>query len=483
MPTPTPTPTPTQVPDAHLSVVLDTTGGAAVAGEELRIDFTVTNETPGPAFGVTLAFGANEPNRFVTARPARGTCEESTCDLGSFDGYESVSGHVVVLTKLGFDPEVRVDADLSWLLANTNSRHSYAEAKALLANSNQPGALVWATSIQASSMGCGDSAEVDAETVYAGFGKKLYAVSRSSGEVLWLKDGDSRMFEPVLANGSIYFHATETETRRKYVGSMNASKGTLTWQYLVKEEGAARGPVAVYGGSVYITGNHWAVDSSSSDYSYLMSLDASTGILNWQYRVDGLINTSAVEFGGNIYFGTYGGYDYLYSINPRSGELSRRYRTEGGSYYTPLITDETAYILSGWGALYSMDLSTGKKDWEYLPEGRAAGELLLSDGNVYLRVYDGEAGQYLSVEALDAATGSLEWQYKPGEELGQPTAANGSIYVPSYDNLVSLDALTGSLEWQAGYGSICGPMTAVDGVLYGRAAHNKRFIIFAIRGR
>ena len=55
--------------------------------------------------------------------------------------------------------------------------------------------------------------------------------------------------------------------------------------------------------------------------------------------------------------------------------------------------------------------------------------------------------------------------------------------VSSYDNLVSLDALTGSLEWQAGYGSICGPMTAVDGVLYGRAAHNKRFIIFAIRGR
>ena len=110
----------TPVPDTHLFVVLEATGDPAADREELRIEFTVTNEGPETAFDVTLAFGVNEPSRVVMARSARGTCEESTCDLGSFDGSVSVTGHVVVLPKLGFDTEVRVEADVSWLLRNSN---------------------------------------------------------------------------------------------------------------------------------------------------------------------------------------------------------------------------------------------------------------------------------------------------------------------------------------------------------------------------
>ena len=467
-----------------MSVVIDTTGGPAVGGEELMIEFTVTNEAPEPAFGATLTFEVNEPNRLVVARSTRATCEESTCYLGTFDGYESVTGHVLVLPKLGFDTEVRVDADLSWLLMNSNRRHSYAQANILLAD-NQPGGLIWATSTIASSMGCGDSVEVDPEAVYAGFGEIFYAVSRSSGEALWLKDGDSWMFQPVLADGNIYFNVIDTETKNEYVRSLDSSTGTLNWQYLV--DGHVRGPAAVYGGSVYFTVNPRAIDGGS-EYSYLLSLDASTGVLNWQHRVDKRINTSAVGFGGNIYFGTYAstyasGDNYLYSIDPRSGELTRRYRTVGGSYDTPVIADENAYIISGSGSLYSMDLSTGRKNWEYLPKGRVYDTPVLSDGNVYLGVYDEEAGERLSVHALDAATGSLKWQYNPGKGLMHPTVSNGRVYVPSYDNLVSLDALTGSPNWQAGYSAICGPLTADDGVLYGRATHNNRYIIFAIRTR
>ena len=480
IPTATPMPTLTPVPDAHLSVTLDITGSPAVGGEELRIEFTVTNEAPEPASGVTLAFGVKEPSRLIMARSARGTCEESTCDLGSLDDYESVTGHVVVLIELGFDTEVRVDADVSWLLRNSNRRHSYAQANALLAD-NQPGALIWATSTNANSMFCGDSVVVDPEAVYAGFGRKLYAVSRSSGEVLWLKEGDSWMFQPVLADGSIYFHAKDEEIKGYYVRSLDSSKGALNWQYLV--DGQVRGPAAVYGGSVYFTVNHWVVDGRS-EYSYLLSLDASTGVLNWQYRVDKWISTSALEFGGNIYFGTYAsGDDYLYSIDPMSGELSRRYRTEGGSYGTPLISDENAYLVSGSRSLYSMDLSTGRENWEYLPEGRASGTPVLSYGNVYILVYDEGAKVHLSVHAIDAETGNLKWQYNPGEALKYPTASNGSIYVPSYIKLVSLDALTGSPNWQASYGATCGPLTAADGVLYGRATRDNRHLIFAIRTR
>ena len=96
-------------------------------------------------------------------------------------------------------------------------------------------------------------------------------------------------------------------------------------------------------------------------------------------------------------------------------------------------------------------------------------------------VVEKSAEGYLSLHALDAATGSLKWQYETGEELSFATASNGRIYVPSFGNLVSLDASTGSPDWQGGYSTVCGPLIASDGVLYGRATHNSRYLIFAIR--
>ena len=38
-----------------------------------------------------------------------------------------------------------------------------------------------------------------------------------------------------------------------------------------------------------------------SNTSYLLSLDASTGIQNWRYRVDNSIGSPAVEYEGRIY--------------------------------------------------------------------------------------------------------------------------------------------------------------------------------------
>ena len=349
----------------------------------------------------------------------------------------------------------------------------------MLADSNQPGDLIWASSLSASGASCGDSVSVGPERLYAGFGRHLYSVARSDGEELWLAAGDSWMFQPELTDGSIYFHARGPDAEGYYIRSLDALEGTLNWEYLVN--GNARGPAVVYGGSVYYTVNPTGIDGRSK-YSYLVSLEASTGILNWQYRVDKWINTSPVESGGNIYFGTYSGRDdYIDSIDPTSGELVRRYQTSGGSYFTPQIAGESAYILSGFGPVHSMDLSTGKKNWEYLPKGRVSGVPVLADGTLYFHVDDEDARENYFVQALDAATGRLKWQYEVGPWLMPPIASNGSVYVPTYDGLVSLDALTGSLNWRADYAVICGPLTAADGVLYGRASTDNEYLVFAIR--
>ena len=472
-------PTPTPVPDAHLSVAFDSTDVQVIGWGELRVDFSVTNQTLGPADGVTLKFEVNEPSELAIVSSTRGTCEESRCDLGSFDGHESVTGHVVVSTELQYHHEVRVDAELSWLPRNPNSERLFAQANVLF-DDDQPGALVWATPVDAFSMSCGETVAVGPDAVYAGFGPKLYAVSKSSGEVLWLRDEENWMFHPVLADGSIYFNTTGEETTGNFVHSLDSSDGTLNWQHVV--DGQVRGPAVVYDGNVYLTVNYWVIDGQS-EYSFLLSLDALTGAQNWQYRVDEWISTPAIESGGNIFFGTYSlEDDYLYSVDSKSGELVRQYETPGGSYNTPLIEGDSAYILPGRGSVYSMNLSTGSTNWEYRFERSAAGTPVLSNGNVLVLVYDSITPYtHHSLHAIDAETGRLNWLYRPGEALTNPTVANGSIYVPSHVKLVSLDASTGIPNWQAGYGSICGPLAAYDGVLYGRVVHNNRFLIFAIR--
>ena len=74
-------PTPTLPPllDADLSLIFDTTGVAAVDGEQLTIEFTVTNVAPVSASVASVAFDVHEPSTLVMAESDRGSCEGPAC--------------------------------------------------------------------------------------------------------------------------------------------------------------------------------------------------------------------------------------------------------------------------------------------------------------------------------------------------------------------------------------------------------------------
>ena len=478
LPSDTPTPAPAQPLAPQLSLVFDSNGASAVDSELVRIDFTVTNWSPSPASDVTLAFEVDAPASFALAHAVSGTCEVSTCDLGSFDGNQSVSGYVVVGAELGSNAEINVGADLSWLSPNLNTRHSYAQAIVTLAGYGRVEnleALIWATEVATTAGSCAESVQVASESVYMSFGPSLHSFAKSDGEKQW-KESGVNFFLPVVAGSSVNVHVAEFQSDADYIRSYDALDGTLNWQHVL--DGNSRSPAAVLGGSVFYTVYH---PSSSPVQNYLMSLDESTGVLNWQYHVDQWLTTAAVAYGGNIYFGAYYDGHYLYAIDSGSGELSRRYEIHGRLYDAPLIADDTAYFVTASGLLYSMDLSTGMNNWEYRPKSRASGTPLLSDGQVYIRTYDDDARKYVSLHALDAATGSLQWQYRTGRELLQPAASNGSVFVPTWESVVALDAMTGRPKSLILFHTICAPLTVADSVLYGTARNQNERIVFAIR--
>ena len=463
---------------------LEPAGGEPVNGAEWRIDFTITNRSQLPAFEVLLDLIAGGRGRVEATHLARGECEGSTCRVSSFDGNESVTGHVVVVPETGFDRRLRVDADVSWELSNSRRRHSYGEAAASVTDGGRPGDLIWLTSTEANGDSCGERTQVGPEAVYAGFSRKLYAVARDNGEVLWVHETDDAIFDPYLADGNIYYSSrrgeTQDEGRRYFIRGLNAKTGKLNWESEI--DGQIRGPGVLYGNSIFYTVNVPGTESSPW-YHYLLALEASTGIMNWRYRLDENVNTSAVEYDGDIYFGTYGqGPDFLYAIDANSGKLNRKYEAPGGAYYTPLVAAGSAYTVSGNESLRALNLSEGQEKWTYRQVGRPSRTPILSNGHVISVIYDTVEGEHLSMDAIDASTGELKWSYRPGERVTLPTAAGGSVYVPSATRLVSLDPETGSVNWEGDYSHLCSPATVVDGVLYGRAIIGNDFVIYAIRG-
>ena len=300
--TPVPPPTPTLLPDAYLVVNLEPANEEAVAGEEWRLDFTIINRTRAPAFDVVLDLKAVGAGKVVATHMARGDCEVATCRVSSLDENESVSGHLVAIPALAFERTIKVDADISWELSGSGRGHSSGEAVAELTDGGQPGGLMWLTPTEALGNNCGDRTQVGQDTIYVPFARKLYAVSRNSGEVLWVLETDGGLSNPYLAEGNIYLktgHREPSGEERDFIWSLNAKTGELNWEREV--DGYIRGPGAFYDDTIFFTVVVQETADSPS-YSYLLALEASTGIMNWRYRVDKIIRTPAIESEGAIYF-------------------------------------------------------------------------------------------------------------------------------------------------------------------------------------
>ncbi len=474
------TPTPTPPTEAQMAVTLELAGDDTSAGGERRVNFTITNQSAMPAFDVQLEFNVTGDGRLVSADAERGDCDATGCRIGSFDNHASLKGHLVVALGIW---GARVDSDVSWESSNSRRRHYYDAITVQRVDSGQPGDLIWLTFTGGRGDSCGEKTQVGPDVVYAGFGDRLYAVSRSSGEALWDVEMRHTMFHPFFAGGSIYYN-TRTEGwyeghRRYFIRSLDAQSGELNWETEI--EGYARGPGVLYGDTVFYTVSVPPTESRPVS-RFLLALEASTGAVNWRYLVEGNINTSALEHDGTIYFGTYAGRpDLLYGVDPETAELIHQYSLRFGAIETPLVEDGVSYTNAGWQTLRALDLSTGQEKWHYLPEGRPSTPVM-TEGNVHLAVTDEETRDRLSIATLDAGTGDVNWIYRSDEPLSAISASDESVYVTSDTKLVSLNAHTGEVNWEANYSNVCSPPTVVDGILYGRAHKDATFFIFAIRG-
>ena len=127
---------------------------------------------------------------------------------------------------------------------------------------------------------------------------------------------------------------------------------------------------------------------------------------------------------------------------------------------SPTISATTVYVGSGDGNLYALELSTGRKLWQFPTGGRVRSTPAVDQGVVYVGSMDGK------LYALDAATGKGLWtfetegvridQQKAGFDrrsiVSSPAVSGDLVFVGSRDaRLYAVDRKTGRERWRFGH--------------------------------
>ena len=131
----------------------------------------------------------------------------------------------------------------------------------------------------------------------------------------------------------------------------------------------------------------------------------------------------------------------------------------GGDWSSPVVSDGIVYAGGSDGYVYALDARTGSIRRKYQTDSQTS--VAVSNGVIYassygyVYTYDEESNQIkvlgtLShgyVYAINANTGSLNWEYKTDGYIGSPTISGEIVYIPGY-YVYALDANTGDLRWE-----------------------------------
>ena len=161
-------------------------------------------------------------------------------------------------------------------------------------------------------------------------------------------------------------------------------------------------------------------------------------------------NTAWAQSGGNarkaighVALGSALGVAWTVSIGQGSGNSGRL----GGG---PVVADGKVFTMDTMGVVRAFDGASGRQLWSTRFGEAGDNSSSLYGGGVAFdggRIYATNGLGY--VAALDAGNGGLVWTVKPGGPLrGEPSVADGAVYVMSQDNqLYSLKAADGATNW------------------------------------
>jgi hypothetical protein len=344
-------------------------------------------------------------------------------------------------------------------------------------------------------------AAVSSTGLVTGASPGIAVVTASSGGAF---AADTITVRRPIADWSGAIEWTTYQGNASHTGYNPVSMDTRVFQELWSKtvSSAALNPVTAGDGKVFVTTNaYFGVQQAKS-------LDARTGSELWSRDFGNIHSVNPPAYaGGTVYLQTGGHEDsFLWALDATSGAV--RFQTAYGNqwsrYFAPVIVGSSVYLAGGYyGGMYAFNTTDGAQRWFATLNQYDSFTPAVSDGLVY--AYTGSYQPKLTV--ADAATGAIAyeiadpgfvwdgWSMNTAPTLGgasnvlatnggrlisfnlaarsigyalksnfrgQPTVANGAVYVVNNTQVEARKESDGSLQWSwiPPEGQPIGPMIA-----------------------
>lgn len=331
------------------------------------------------------------------------------------------------------------------------------------------GSLIWSFSTPAS-VAYTSPAVVDG-TVYVGDDDgNVYAIDAETGTEDWSRS----LFGPVYSSPAVVDGVVYIGDGDKNLHALDAADGSTLWTFSASD--TIDSSPAVVDGTVYF--------GSWDDHVY--AVDTSTGNQEWSFSADNDIRRSSpAVVDGTVYIGSMDGNVYAIDAATGNEQWSTATPENGGvRHSSPAVLDGTVYIGTYDGFLLALDADDGSVQWKKDLVSRLDASPAVTDDTLTVNAETLEGGVFMSngnsreMKLLDKDTGDVKWSYKTdaGGTIESTAAyAQGTVYFGSHDDFVhALDAQTGSQDWETDTGNdVSSSPAVVGGIAYVGSHDNK----------
>ena len=179
----------------------------------------------------------------------------------------------------------------------------------------------------------------------------------------------------------------------------------------------------------------------------------------WRFEAGDVVCTGVI-IGDKYYFGDYDSYFYCVDMN---GNLVWKLKTDGGSLGAwPVAYNDSIYIGSKYGGLYSISLD-GKAKWKFYTPESVGSNIVADETGVYFGCYN---NKFYCV----SHEGKLVWAINTKSPTASPTIYKDKICFADFDGYFYLASKKGEILWKFNIESPIGGQSpgipVVDGVAY-----------------
>lgn len=294
----------------------------------------------------------------------------------------------------------------------------------------------------------------------------MIAVDETTGVELWRSSGlTGTLTGPVYADGIVYFGSSSG-----YLYALNESTGVKLWEYQATTTGVISTAPAVANGKVYFG----ATETGPANYLY--AIDASSGAYRWRYggaALGAVYSIPAVD-GTWIYFGADDNKVRALNDTGIAPSLRWTYTTNGRVRCTPAIGQGLIFFSAYYPeySLFAVDKLTGQHVWKYTMSKYGENSPAFYDGIVYYtnyhnyKVYALYANATPGVNYTETDPAIRKWSTTVGYYPSSPVVADGKVFLGAYYTLYALDTSDGQILWTYTFPYGAGEPIVADGRLF-----------------